>query len=181
MTVEITNRTLPGIGICQEIALHNGRRLGIVTRRNGLRDLVFYDEEGEGAAETVALTADEANAVAELLGAPQLSLRLAILQRQAEGLVVEELPVPPSSPFAGRPLGDTQTRTRTGASIVAILRDSAALPSPTPDAILRAGDLVVTVGTQQAVDHVARILEGTDGTIGAPGSGPSSPAIPPRG
>ena len=166
MNVEITNRVLPGIGVCQEVALHNGRRLGIVTRRSGLRDLVFYDEEGEGAAETVALTDDEANAVAELLGAPQLTFRLAVLQRQAEGLIVEQLPVPAGSPYAARPLGDTQTRTRTGASIVAILRHGAALPSPTPDFVLQAGDLVVTVGTQAAVDQVAHILDGTAGASG---------------
>lgn len=166
MSVDIATRVLPGIGVCQELELTSGRRLGIVTRRNGLRDLVLYDDEGEGAAVDVALTDDEANALAEILGAPQLTFRLAVLQRQAEGLIVEQLPVPANSPFGGRPLGDTQARTRTGASIVAVLRQGAALPSPTPDFVLQAGDLVVTVGTQVAVDHVARILDGTDPAAG---------------
>lgn len=163
MSVDITSRVLPGIGVCQEVELRSGRRIGIVTRRNGLRDLVLYDEEGDGAAVDMAMTDDEANAVAEILGAPQLTFRLAVLQRQAEGLIVEQLPVPADSPFAARPLGDTQARTRTGASIVAILRHGAALPSPTPDFVLQAGDLVVTVGTQAAVDQVAHILDGTAG------------------
>jgi TrkA domain protein len=161
MSVDITSRVLPGIGVCQEVALHDGRRLGIVTRRNGLRDLVLYDEDGDGAAVDIALDDDEANAVAEILGAPQLTFRLAVLQRQAEGLIVEQLPVPADSPFAAKPLGDTQARTRTGASIVAVLRQGAALPSPTPDFVLQAGDLVVTVGTQAAVDQVAHILDGS--------------------
>lgn len=161
MSVDITSRVLPGIGVCQEVALHDGRRLGIVTRRSGLRDLVLYDEDGDGAAVDIALDDDEANAVAEILGAPQLTFRLAVLQRQAEGLIVEQLPVPADSPFAARPLGDTQARTRTGASIVAVLRQGAALPSPTPDFVLQAGDLVVTVGTQAAVDQVAHILDGS--------------------
>ena len=163
MGVNITSRVLPGIGVCQEVVLHDGRRLGIVTRRSGLRDLVLYDEDGDGAAENVELTDDEANAVAEILGAPQLTFRLAVLQRQAEGLIVEQLPVPADSPYAARPLGDTQARTRTGASIVAVLRQGAALPSPTPDFVLHAGDLVVTVGTQAAVDQVAHILDGSSG------------------
>jgi len=162
--VDITSRVLPGIGVCQEIVLHDGRRIGIVTRRNGLRDLVLYDEEGDGADVDIALNDDEANAVAEILGAPQLTFRLSVLQRQAEGLIVEQLPVPADSPFAARPLGDTQARTRTGASIVAVLRRGAAVPSPTPDFVLQAGDLVVTVGTQVAVDQVAHILDGTDTT-----------------
>jgi TrkA domain protein len=170
MNVEITSRVLPGIGVCQEVALHDGRRIGIVTRRSGLRDLVFYDDEGDGADAAVALTDDEANAVAEILGAPQLTFRLAALQRQAEGLIVEQLPVPADSPFAGRPLGDTQARTRTGASIVAILRQGAAMASPTPDFVLVPGDLVVTVGTQVGVDQLAHILDGTV-EFGPPGAG----------
>lgn len=169
MNVDITSRVLPGIGVCQEVGLRDGHRLGIVTRRTGLRELVLYDEDGDGAADTIALTDDEANAVAEILGAPQLTFRLAVLQRQAEGLIVEQLPVPADSPFAARPLGDTQARTRTGASIVAVLRHGAALPSPTPDFTLQAGDLVVTVGTQAAIDQVAHILDGTAGTADGTG------------
>jgi TrkA domain protein len=169
MKVEITSRVLPGIGVCQEVQLHDGRRVGIVTRRNGLRDLVFYDEDGDGAIADVALTDDEANAVAEILGAPQLTFRLAALQRHAAGLIVEQLPVPADSPFANRPLGDTQARTRTGASIVAILRQGAATASPTPDFVFLPGDLVVAVGTQKAVNQVAHLLDGTE--AGPPGPG----------
>lgn len=161
MSVEIVSRVLPGIGVCQEVDLAVGRRLGIVTRRNGLRDLVVYDEDGEGAAATVGLTDDEANALAEVLGAPQLIVRLAALQQQADGLVTEQLAVSSTSPFGGRPLGETQARTRTGASIVAILRAGAAIASPGPDFVLMAGDLVVTVGTREGVDRVAQILDGT--------------------
>jgi TrkA domain protein len=168
MTVQIVSRVLPGIGVCQEVDLRTGRRLGIVTRRNGLRDIVVYDEEGEGAALTVALTDDEANALAEVLGAPQLTVRLAALQQQADGLVTEQLPVPPDSPFVDRPLGDTSARTRTGASIVAVLRHGAAFASPGPDFVFAAGDLVVTVGTRAGVDEVGHILAGT--------AGPDSPA-----
>ena len=99
--------------------------------------------------------------IAELLGAPELVYRLSVLRRQVEGLVVEQLPVPENSPLNGRPLGDSQIRTKTGASIVAIMRRGAALPSPGPDFVLVAEDLVVIVGLQPAVDFAARILDGT--------------------
>lgn len=72
---------------------------------------MLYDEDGEGAAENIALTDDEANAV----GDPR------------------------------RCATDVPARR----------------PSPTPDFVLRAGDLVVTVGTQAAVDQVAHILDGS--------------------
>jgi TrkA domain protein len=92
--------------------------------------------------------------------APQLGSQLSLLR--TDGLVVEQLPLPSSSPFAGRPLGETRARNRTGASIVAVLRDCAAIASPDPEFGLRVGDLIAVVGTQAAVDELAAILDGSD-------------------
>jgi K+:H+ antiporter subunit KhtT len=161
MGLEIISRVLPGVGVCQEMSLHDGRRIGIVTRRNGVRDIVLYDEDGDGAAATIALNDDEADAVAELLGAPKLVMRLASLQSQADEVLTEQLPLGHGSPFAGRPLGATQARTRTGASVVAVLRAGTTHPSPGPDFVLQGGDLVVTVGVRDGLDRLARILDGT--------------------
>jgi TrkA domain protein len=157
MNIDITNRVLPGIGVCQEIDLRDGHRIGVVSRRNGLRDLIFYDEEGEGAAAAVSLSEDEANAVAEVLGAPALTFRLAVLQRHAEGLIVEQLPVPADSPLCspsawGYAGSHAHWRVHRGG-----VAGSAAVTSPTPDFVLLPGDLVVTVGTQAAIDQVAQI------------------------
>ena len=142
--------------VCHELALHEGRHVGIVIRRTGQRDFVIYDDEGDGAAAGVTLTGDEAIAVAEVLAAPRV-----VFPSPVEGLVVEQLPVPDGSPFAGRPLGETHARTRTGASIVAVLREGTALPSPTPEFVLHVDDLVVIVGTRTAIDQLARILDGS--------------------
>jgi TrkA domain protein len=161
MAAVITNRVLPGIGVCQEIDLRGGRRVGVVTHRDGRRDLVVYDVEGDGALDSVALSDEEADALAEILGAPRVVGVFAELQRQAAGLVIEQLPLPADSPFVGRGLGDTQARTRTGASIVAIIRAGVAALSPDPEFELAAGDLLVTVGTREGVDQVIGILEGT--------------------
>ncbi len=168
VSVEIISRVLPGIGVCQEIDLRDGNRVGIVTRRNGVRDVVVYDADGDGALGSISLDGDEANAIAELLGAPQLVERLAELHDLASDLVTEQLPLAVGSPFDGRPLGDTQARTRTGASIVAILRGGSMHASPTPDFELRGGDLVITVGTRGGVDGVGKIL---DGSAGLPDTG----------
>jgi TrkA domain protein len=162
--IDIISRPLPGIGVCQELGLRAGRRIGIVTRRDGLRDLVLYDaEDPDAVMDRIELTDDESNVIAEILGAPQLVMQLASLQQQAEGLLVQQIPVPMDSPYAGRTLGDTQTRTRTGASIVAVIRQGTATPSPGPAFGLKAADLVVVVGTKEAIDQVAAILDGNSG------------------
>ena len=61
---------------------------------------------------------------------------------------------------AGRPLGETKARTRTGVSIVAVARSGAIHPSPGPDFVLAAGDLIAVVGTDAAIEQLAAILEG---------------------
>ena len=171
MGLRVENRVLPGIGVCQELELHDGRRIGVVTRRDGHRDIVVYDEDGDGAAATITLDEREADVIAELLGAPQLVARLADLQRGADELLTEQLPIAADSPFAGRPLGDTQARTRTGASIVAVVRAGATHASPGPDFVFESGDLVLTVGTRAGLDQVAHILDGADGDAAPPGGG----------
>jgi TrkA domain protein len=55
-------------------------------------------------------------------------------------------------------MGDTQARTRTGASIVAVVRDREVVPSPRPDFVFRHGDVVVVVGTAEGTQAVSDIL-----------------------
>ena len=58
----------------------------------------------------------------------------------------------------GRTLGDTQARTRTAASIVAVVRGPSVHASPRPDFRFSAGDIVVVVGTKEGADAVAELL-----------------------
>jgi TrkA domain protein len=161
MGVQITSRVLPGIGVCHEISLHDGRRVDIVTRHNGIRDVVLYDEADDGPGTTISVDDDEADALAEVLGSPTMVKRLARRQKDADALLTEQLPIAHNSPFARRSLGDTRARSKTGASIVAVLRGGVTHLSPGPDFMFEGGDLVVTVGTREGLDQVGRILEGT--------------------
>lgn len=157
--MEIEQTALPGIGLRHEFTTRSGRRIGVVSHRTGRRDLVIYDpDDPDRACETVKLNDEEADALAELLGAPRVVQRLNDLHREVEGLVSEKLPISEGSPYAGRPMGDAQVRTRTGASIVAVVRGGQVFTSPAPDFTLAVGDLVVVVGSADSVNAVADIL-----------------------
>jgi TrkA domain protein len=160
--MDIERVNLPGIGMRHSFTTDRGRRLGVVSHHTGRRDLVVYDmDDPDSSVVSVALTGSEANALAELLGTARLVERLTELNRQVEGLVTEQFAVAEGSPFAGRTLGDTASRTRTGASIVAVVRDRQVFASPRPDFRFESGDVVVVVGTAEGTNGVARIL--TDG------------------
>jgi K+:H+ antiporter subunit KhtT len=157
--VDVERTALPGIGLQHVFTTGRGRRVGVISHRDGRRDLLVYDKEDpDTCVLTVALTVAEANALAELLGTARIVERLADLHRQVEGLVSEQIPITPGSPYDGRPLGDTRARTRTGASIVAVVRDGDVVASPRPDFVFTSGDIVVVVGTAEGTAAVADLI-----------------------
>jgi TrkA domain protein len=150
---------LPGIGIRHDLITEAGRRVGVVSHRNGERDLVLFDpEDPDATTDQISLTDDEADALAEILGASLVLGQLAGLREQAAGLLTEQISLPADSPYVGRRLGDTKARTRTGVSIVAVLREGSLIASPGPELIFNAGDVVVAVGTHRGLDALTRLL-----------------------
>ena len=74
------------------------------------------------------------------------------------GLVAERIPLPATSRWNGRLLGETRMRTRTGSSIVAVLRGANAIPSPGPEFRLAGGDTLIVIGTREGADCASAIL-----------------------
>ncbi|MFC0866183.1 cation:proton antiporter regulatory subunit [Sphaerimonospora cavernae] len=157
--MDLTRTGLPGIGLQHVLTTERGRQVGVISHHTGRRDLVIYDKEDpDTCVVTVLLTADEASTLAELLGTGRVVERLNELHRQVEGLVTEKIPISAGSPYDGRALGDSRVRTRTGASIVAVVRDGQVIASPRPDLVFAPGDVVVVVGTGEGTAAVADIF-----------------------
>lgn len=158
--MDVRETALPGIGVRHEFTTEDGQHVGLVSHRSGRRDVLLYDQrDPDAASQTVSLNADESETLASLLGAARITRELTSLPEQVQGLVVEWLRVPESSPYADRTLGDTRARTRTGASVVALVRAGQVTPSPGPESELRAGDRLVVVGTPAGIEAVTRLLE----------------------
>ena len=90
---------------------------------------------------------------------PQLVGQLTEEHRDLPGVRTKGLPVDEGSPFDGRTLGDTAMRTRTGVSVVAVMRAGQVHPSPGPDFTLTAGDLLVAVGTSEGLAAAGKSLK----------------------
>jgi len=159
--VDVNEVLLPGVGLRYEFATAAGPRVGIIARRDGGFEIVGYDRRDPDRSVTLfKLTAEEADAVAEILGAPRIAERFADLTREVPGLSAGQVEVDEGSPYAGRLLGDTRARTLTGASIVAIVRGDEVIASPAPSDVLAAGDVLVVIGTPEGIAGVERILRG---------------------
>lgn len=142
-----------------DVLTESGRKISVVSHRTGERDLAIFDaEDPDSSIDSIALTDDEAAALADVLGASLMLGQLAGLGDQTAGVFTEQISLPADSAYVGRPMGDTKARTRTSASIVAIVRGSHVIPSPTPDVLFEHGDIIVAVGTRSGLDAMSRLI-----------------------
>ncbi|RVW03967.1 cation:proton antiporter regulatory subunit [Rhodococcus xishaensis] len=157
MNVEVT--PLPGIGVRKDFVLATGRRIGVITHRDGRTDLIISKvDDPDACTASIPLESEEVSVLANLLGAPQLVAQLEQEHRDLPGISTRQLPIMENSPWDGRTLGDTAMRTRTGVSIVAVMRAGQVVPSPAPEFLFTKGDLLVVVGTQDGLEQAAKIL-----------------------
>jgi TrkA domain protein len=150
---------LPGVGVRYEFVTNQGQRVGVVAHRSGRREVYVADpDDADKFKRVLELSEDDARTLAEVLGAARVAKELAELQQRVEGLAIDWLPVREDSPYAHRSIGDARVRSRTGVSIVALIRGDDAIPAPGPSEEMNPGDYLVVVGTPRGIEEVVELL-----------------------
>jgi TrkA domain protein len=158
--MDVNETLLPGIGVRYEFKSQDGDLIGVIRRRNGDFEIVQYAPDDPDQAHLLLhLTDDEADAFAQILGAPRIAEKFNELTKELPGIDSREIRLPAGSPFVDRPLGETQARARTGASIVAIVRNDKVIASPRPAEELHADDVLIVIGTEDGIVGVERLIE----------------------
>lgn len=158
---EVHETQLPGVGVRHDFVTQAGDRVGVLHHRTGRRELLVYDHEDPDACRAVVrLEAEDTRTLGELLGSSQVSEHVAQMQ-QVEGITLDWLVVAEGSPFVGQALGETQLRTRTGVSVVAVVRGERTIPSPDIGFRFEAADTAVVVGTPEGIGRATELFRGT--------------------
>lgn len=156
-TVEETD--LPGVGRRYEFTSDDDRRIGVIHHKSGRKEIfVSAPADPDLCVMSLNVAEDDARTLADMLGGTSITESLADLQQHIEGLVIDWLPIDVDAPYADRTIGDARIRTRTGVSVVAVVRGEEPVPAPGPDFRIAAGDLLVVVGTALGIDNVREIL-----------------------
>jgi len=156
---DVRETLLPGVGVRHEFTTAGGERVAVLTHRTGRRELAVYDRADPDACMAVIhLSAEDTRALGELLGTSQVSEALVAVQQRVEGLSIDWLTITEDSPFAGATIADGQFRTRTGTSIVAVVRGDTTIPAPGPETRFEAHDVVVAVGTGEGLERLGSLL-----------------------
>ncbi|HVM40834.1 MAG TPA: TrkA C-terminal domain-containing protein [Acidimicrobiia bacterium] len=159
---EVRETQLPGTGVRHDFETRQGTRVGVLLHRSGRRDLLVYDEiDPDACLVTVDLEPEDAATLVELLGGSQVIEAVGeAVQQRVQGLAIDWIPLASRSTIVGQNLGDAALRTRTGASVVAVIRGDATVPSPTPEFVFEAGDTVVAVGTDEGIALLTDLIQG---------------------
>lgn len=156
---KIEETSLPGVGMRHDFTAEDGSRIGVVHHRTGRRELfVCSSDDPDVVTVSLHLSDDDSHALSEALGGSTVIENLGSLQQQVEGLAIDWLAVDPGTPYAGKTIGDARIRTRTGVSVVAVIRGDQAFPAPGPEFMVDAHDTLVVVGTPEGIKSVNEIL-----------------------
>lgn len=157
---EVVETQLPGVGVRLDFLTSAGERVAVIVHRGGERELMLHDENDPDRFSTfLRLSADDAHMLNDILGGSRISEVTSAVERMVEGISIDWLTVPESSASAGKTIGDRRIRTRTGVSIVAIVRGNETFPAPGPDFTFASGDVAVAVGTPSGIAETRTLLE----------------------
>lgn len=158
MTVRETE--LPNVGRKFELDVAAGGQLSVVIAHDGTRTL--YRQHGQGAdAERVAeLTGEEARQFGAILGGAYFQPAEPETADVPVGDArIEWLDVPEESALAGVSVGESALRSETGVTLLAIQRGAETIGNPDPEVVVRAGDVLVTLGTRDEQRELESLVE----------------------
>jgi TrkA domain protein len=150
---------LPGVGVRHEFSTGDGDELAVIVHHDGRREILVYDtDDPDMCSQLVSLSEADTQTLAESLGVSQLTESVGEIRHAIEGLAIEWIEIAAHSAAVGASIGAGEFRTKTGSSIVEVLRDDTPIPAPGADLVLAAGDVIVAVGTLEGLNSLRSLF-----------------------
>jgi TrkA domain protein len=160
--MDVREHDLPGVGKKFAVTTGDGDRMTIIIHNSGHREIYHFQRGEDYPAFAVRMDDSEARKLGAILGGaffqPVVAESMEMVFNQ---LSVEWMKVTDGAPLVGRSLQEAAVRERTGASVIAILRDGQAIPNPPPGESIAAGDTLMVVGDREQVGRFGELLRGT--------------------
>jgi TrkA domain protein len=145
---------IPGVGRRFELELTGDSRVVVVVHHDGRCELFRREGPDADGEKVLDLTGDQANKLGSILeGAYFEAVDVDELSVPLGGAIIEWVELTADSPLVGGTLGESDVRSETGVTVMAIQRGEETLPNPGPETELQVGDLLVAVGTRE--EHAA--------------------------
>lgn len=159
--MDVREHDLPGVGKKFAVTTNDGDRMTIIIHNSGHREIYHFERGEDYPSYAVRMEDAEARKLGAILGGAFFQPVVAeSMEMVFDQLSVEWMKVGAASPLQGKSLLEAAVRERTGASIIAILRDGRAVPNPQPDERIAAGDTLMVVGDREQVGRFGDLLRG---------------------
>src|SRR5690606_14525905 len=125
----------------------------------GRRELYRYDQEESESKCVMTLSDEESRQVAGIIGGLSYKPKaLETIEVALDDLSIEWIKVSNSSPSLGKSIGELEVRKRTGASIIAAIKESDTIINPGPDYVITANTTMVVAGKRSHIKLLKEIL-----------------------
>lgn len=152
MTIRETE--LPGVGKKYTLETQSAGQVAIVLHRTGKREIYHFPPGANIPSEVIDLTAEEAQQVGGILSQTHFEAKQdSSTELVMKELTIEWIKVPDDHSFIGQSIRDLEVRKRTGATIIAILREGKSLINPDPAELLGLGDTLMVIGSLEQVTN----------------------------
>lgn len=160
--MKVKTSDLPGIGKSYAVETAGGARIVIVTHHQGNREIYYFKDPDQDEPElSVDLTDEEARQIGTiLLGVDYQPVADDRMELILKSLRLDWLKVAPESCLAGKTILESQIRTRTGATVIAIQREDRLIGSPDIHEVILPGDVLMSIGTPEqtrSLDSMCRL------------------------
>jgi TrkA domain protein len=150
LEANVTEHSLPGIGVRYELDAIEGGRVCIVVHHSGRRDVYVLPRGGGDPRAALTLTDAQARTLGAVLsGAYFRPAIVEDIEAVVGTLLIDWVTLNEHSPGVGHSIAELEIRRRTKMTVAAILRGSEPIVAPEPSEVLCAGDRLVVIGRQE--------------------------------
>ncbi|MFC3196389.1 cation:proton antiporter regulatory subunit [Parapedobacter deserti] len=150
---------LIGIGKKYQIETEAGDHMVVVIHDDGRRELYRYDQEESESRCVMTLSDEESRQVAGIIGGLSYKPKaLETIQVALDDLIIEWYKVEEGAPSIGKSIGELEVRKRTGASIIAAIKEGESIINPGPDYVITTDTTMVVAGKRSHIKLLKEIL-----------------------
>jgi len=150
---------LIGIGRKFQIETEAGDNMVVVIHDDGKRELYRSEDDDSETHCVMTLTDEESRQVAGILGGLSYKPKaLETIEVALDDLRIEWYKVEASNDGVNKSIGELEVRQRTGASIIAAIREDETVINPGPDYVISPGVTLVVAGKKSNIKLLKKIL-----------------------
>lgn len=158
MTVFRTD--LPGVGRKFDLELSDETLASVVVHHDGRCELYRRPNQEASGEKLLDLTGEEANKLGSILeGAYFESVTVDELTVPIGDAIIEWVEIPESSHLVGETLRESELKSRTGTTVIAVQRESETISNPAADFELTSGDIIVAIGTREEHHELTQLVQ----------------------